>query len=178
MKSIKWMLVLSCLLAMVAGALAQNSQTRRTFGYIDGKTGIFHPLNRTPLSAEAAAAITPTTGTFVFNVTITVSSALPTTSVITCSIFGGVDDTETGDFSNFVETTATRKGNTATCTVTVPYEWELGDPSKDIVNLDLEVDASASTSTGSYEEDFDNPAITMAVPANGTTTTKSITTTI
>jgi hypothetical protein len=177
MKLMKLMLAISCLLTLVASALAQNSQNKRTFGYIDGKTGIFHPLNRTPLSAEAAAAITPTTGTFVFNVTIAVSSALPTSAVISCSVFGGVDDAA-GDFTNFVETTATRKGNTATCTVTVPYEWDLEDASKDIVDLDLEIDATASSATGGYEEDFDAPAITMAVPANGTTTTKTITTTI
>jgi hypothetical protein len=178
MKLMKLLLSLACLLLFVAGAFAQNTQHKRTFGYVDGKTGMFHALNRTPLSEEAAAAITPTTGTFVFNVTITVSSKLPTTAVISCTVFGGVDDLLTGDFTNFVEVPAVRKGNTATCTLTVPYEWDLGEASKDVVNLNLEVDASSGSTTGSYEEDFDNPLITMPVPANGTTTTKNITTTI
>jgi hypothetical protein len=107
-------------------------------------------------------------------VTITVSSALPTTAAITCTVYGVADDLETGDFSNYVEVPATRKGSTATCTLTVPYEYYLGEPSKDTVNLDLEVEATA----GSYTEDFSAPAITVAVPKTGTTTTKDITTTI
>jgi hypothetical protein len=176
----KWKLALSCLLVLVAGAFAQNSQTKRTFGYVDGKTGLFHPLTRTPLSEEAAASITPTTGTFVFNVTITVSSKLPTTAVISCGVSGGVDDTLTGFFSNYVEIAAKRTGNTATCTLTVPYSWDLGQPTKDVVDMDLSVDASAGSygTSGYYQEDFSAPAITMAVPANGATTTKNISTTI
>jgi hypothetical protein len=180
MNRTKLLLAFGCLLALVTSAFTQNTQTRRTFGYVDSRTGIFHPLNRTPLSEEAAASITPTTGTFVFNVTITVSSALPTNAVITCGVGGGVDDLLTGDFSNDVQITAKRSGSTATCTVNVPYSWDLGEPTKDTVEMDLTVEATAGTSgsTGFYDEIFIAPAITMAVPKTGTTTTKDITTTI
>jgi hypothetical protein len=180
MKSMKWMFAVACLLTVVGSAFAQNAETKRNFGYVDSKTGMFHPLNRTPLSDEILATITPTSGKFVFNVTITVSSALPTTAVISCGVNGFVDDLLTGDFSNFVEVTAKRTGNTATCTLTVPYEWYLGQPTKDIVEMDLTVDATAGITgtTGFYEETFSTPAITMAVPVTGTTTTKTITTTI
>jgi hypothetical protein len=180
MKSIKLMLALACLIALAGSALAQNTPNKRTFGYIDGKTGIFHPLDRTLLSEETAAAITPTTGTFVFNVTITVSSALPTTAVIGCTVSGGVADLLTGEFSNFVGVTAKRTGNTATCTLHMPYEWYLGQPTKDVVELDLDVSASVGTigSAGYYAEEFIAPIVTQAVPVNGTTTTKNVTTTI
>jgi len=180
MKWMKLFLISACLLTIAASAFAQNTPTKRAFGYIDGKTGIFHPLNRTPLSDEVAAAITPTTGKYVFNVTITVSSVLPTTAVITCELSGGVDDLLTGLFSNDVAVTAKRTGNTATCTLTMPYEWYLGEPTKDTVALDLEVSATAGTfgTSGFYEESFIAPEITSTVPANGTTTTKNVTTTI
>jgi len=104
MKLTKLLFVVACLLGLVAGGFAQNAETketRGTFGYLDSKTGVFHRLTRTPLPAEAPA-ITPTTGKFVFNVTITVSSALPTTAAIGCSVFGGVDDLTSGAFSNSV----------------------------------------------------------------------------
>lgn len=180
MKLAKLILASACLIVLVGSALAQNTQPKRTFGYIDGKTGTFHSLNRTPLSDEALAAVTPTTGKFVFNVTITVSSALPTTAVISCSVSGGVDDLLTGEFSNFVELTAKRTGNTATCTLNVPYEWYLGQAAKDVVEMDVTVGASVGSfgSSGYYDEEFVGPAITMPVPVTGTTTTKNITTTI
>lgn len=180
MKSMKWIFAIACLSTLVASAFAQNAETKRNFGYIDSKTGMFHPMNRTPLSDEILATISPTSGKFVFNVTITVSSALPTTALISCAVDGFVDDLLTGDFFNDVEITAKRVGNTATCTLTVPYEWYLGQPAKDIVEMDLTVVATAGTSgtTGFYEESFSSPAITMAVPPTGTTTTKAITTTI
>jgi len=181
MKLTKLLFVVACLLGLVAGGFAQNAETketRGTFGYLDSKTGVFHRLTRTPLPAEAPA-ITPTTGKFVFNVTITVSSALPTTAAIGCSVFGGVDDLTSGAFSNSVSVTATRSGNTATCTLNIPYSWDLANASKDTVNLDLTVNASASTTgSGFYEEEFSAPVLTIKVPANGTTTTENITTTI
>jgi hypothetical protein len=180
MKSMKLMLAVACLIAMVSSAFAQNTPNKRTFGYIDGKTGIFHPLNRTPLSEEAAAAITPTTGTYVYNVTITVSSALPTTATIICNLSGGVDDPVSGVYSNEVEVTAKRTGNTATCTLTMPYSWDLASPTKDTVELDLGITATSGSfgSAGYYFEEFIAPGTTSTVPKTGTTTTQNVTATI
>jgi hypothetical protein len=137
-------------------------------------------LNRTPLSEEAAAAITPATGTFVYDVTITVSSVLPTTAVITCDLSGGVDDLLTGVFWNEVGVTAKRRGNTATCTLTMPNSWDLEEPTKDTLELDLAVTASVGSfgTTGYYYEEFIAPGTTSIVPKTGTTTTKSVSATI
>jgi len=181
MKFMKLLIAVTCLLGLIAGAFAQEAETRTskgTFGYIDRKTGMFHPLERTPLSAEAAAAITPTTGTFVFNVTITVSSVLPTTALINCAVSGGVSDLKTGFFSNYVNVPAKRTGNTATCTLSVPYEWSLATPTTDTVSMDISVSTATSSTAGSYEEYFTAPALTLKVPANGATTTTAISTTI
>jgi hypothetical protein len=178
MKLMKLLFAVTCLLGLVASSFAQNVETRKkTLGYLDPKTGLFHSLARTPLSAEEAGSITPTTGTFAFTVTITISKTLPTTAVIECEVFGGVEDSITGTFSNEEVVTATRSGTTATCKLTMPYSWDLGNSSKDVVNLDLIVSASYTTPQF-YEESFDNPLITIPVPANGSTTKENITTTI
>jgi hypothetical protein len=179
MKSMNLMLAFACLIALVGSASAQNTPNKRTFGYIDGKTGIFHPLDRTPLSEEAAAAITPTTGPFVYNVTITVSSALPTTATITCNVSGGVSEGESA-YANDVGVTAKRTGNTATCTLTMPYSWDLAEPTKDTVEFDLDITATnGSFGTASYYyEDFTVPVTTSTVPKTGTTTTQNVSATI
>lgn len=182
MKPAKVLLALACGLGMTLASVAQNAETRKpVFGYQDPKTGMFHPLDRTPLSAEAAAAITPTTGTVVFTVTIQVSSAIPTTAPITCALNGGVNDPSTGFWTFNFSKTATRVSTTsASCTLTMPYSVDLGTPSTDTLSLDLSVGVSFGTfgTAGFYEEFNTMPALTMHVPANGTHTTKTITTTI
>lgn len=182
MKLMKLLFAIACLLGLVASSFAQTTDatsSRKTFGYVDTKTGLFHPLTRA-IQTEESRAITPTTGKFVFNVTIAVSSALPTNAVITCNVTGGVDDATSGAFTNDVTVTATRTGNTATCTVNVPYSWDLANASKDIVALDLIVTATVGTlgTNSFYEEIFGAPGITSKVPANGATTTETIATTI
>jgi len=183
MKLMKLLFAVICSLGLLASGFAQTTETQKktaVFGYMDPKTGLFHSLARTPLSPEEAAAIVPTTGKFVFNVTITVNSALSTKAVIGCEAVGGVADLTTGEFTNIVAVTATRSGTTATCTVTVPYSWDLATPAKDTVAFDLSVSASVGTlgSTTFYDETFTAPGITTKVPANGATTTENITTTI
>ena len=83
-------------------------------------------------------------------------------------------------FTNVVGVAGKRTGNKATCTLNVPYEWYLGTPAQDTVAMDLEVVATVGTlgTSGFYEEAYNSPAVTMKVPANGTTTTENITTTI
>ena len=184
MKLMKLLFAAICLLGLVASGFAQNAETQKktaVFGYMDSKTGLFHSLTRTPLSPEEAAAVTPTTGKFVFNVTITVASTLSTKAVIGCQVAGGIADVTSGDiFSNVVVVTATRSGTTATCTLAVPYSWDLASPAKDTVAFDLSVDATVGTpgTAAFYEETFDAPVITTKVPATGTTTTENIITTI
>jgi hypothetical protein len=183
MKLVKLSFAVACLLTLVASGFAQTadaSQSKKTFGYVDTKTGLFHPLTRAIQSEESRAAITPTTGKFVFNVTITVSSALPTSAVIVCEVVGGVADATSGEFSNDVVVTATRSGNTASCPVTVNYSWDLASPTKDTVEFDLTVTATTGTVGGENfsQETFIAPAVTAKVPANGATTTETVATTI
>lgn len=182
MKLMQRLFAVIYLVGLVTSGFAQTteSQQKTVFGYVDPKTGLFHSLARTPLSAVEKAAITPITGQFVFNVTIAVSSKLSTKAVIGCQVDGGVDDLKSGYFSNEVSVTATRSGNTAKCTLTVPYSWDLATPTTDTVVFDLSVSATLDTvgTQGYYYENFTAPSITSKVPANGATTTQDITTTI
>ena len=182
MKPTKLLFALICLLGVVASGFTQNAdagKAQRTFGYVDNKTGVFHPLNRT-VQSDLVPAVTPTTGKFVFNVTLTLSPGLPTNAVIVCTVAGGVADLTSGVFSNSVSVTATRSGGTATCTLNMPYSWDLANASKDTVQLDFAATAVVGTigSQNFYEETFTSPAITSKVPANGATTTETITSTI
>ena len=182
MKFMKTLIAAAGFLALAAGSFAQTAASQEsapTFGYMDAKTGMFHTLSR-PLPSAETPAVTPTTGKIVFNVTITISSALPASAVITCLATGGVADAATGEFSNVAAVTAKKTGTTATCTVSVPYSWDLATPAKDIVEFDLSVEATSGTlgSATFYEEAFTAPAITIKVPANGATTTETIATTI
>lgn len=181
MKSMKLLMIAVCVLGFVGGGFAQNVETNKTpvFGYMDPKTGLFHSLTRQVRSAEEPT-ISPTTGKFVFNVTITVSAGLSSSAVIGCTVAGGVADLTTGEFTNVVSVTAARSGRTATCTLNVPYSWDLAAPASDVVAFDLSVTAAVGKlgSASFYEESFTAPGITTKVPANGATTTEDITTTI
>lgn len=187
MKMKKLLLIMMQTMAVLVMAAvighAQDSETakpQRIFGYVDSKTGNFHALNRNLSSEEDRAAITPTTGKFVVNVTIQVSSALPTNAVIACLVSAGVDDATSGGFANVVVATATRSGNTATCKLNMPYSWDLANASKDMVKFDLEVGAGTGKEGSNVfsTESFTAPMTTIKVPANGATTTQNVTTTI
>jgi hypothetical protein len=181
MKLSKLLFAVAGLLGFVASGFAQNVETKKThgiFGYLDPKTGIFRSLTQREPRSAADAAITPTTGTFVFNVTITVSSTAPK-GPISCFVSASVDDPKEGGFTNYVAVPATVTGTTATCKLTIPYEWYLDTPSADKVYLDLSVSTVSATTKEDYSEGFSAPLLTLSsVPPSGTTTTETYTTTI
>ena len=183
MKLTNVLFFVTCLLGLVASSFAQNAEPRGknpVFGYIDPKSGMFHSMDRTPLTDEQAATIAPTTGSIVLNVTIQVSSSLSTTAKFFCSSDTAVSDSLTGGWTAVVTVTGSRVGNTVTCKLTIPYSWDLGAPTTDTMAVDLIVDTTVGTAgtSGFYEEENTMPVVTMKVPPNGTTTTKNITTTI
>jgi len=125
------------------------------------------------LISAQAAAVTPTTGQFVFNFTITLSSTIPTTTTIGCVAQVSV----TGDKSipgilEIEGSTATRSGSTATCAVTIPYSWNLVNPSTDKVGIvyTIEAPVQGGVYTVPYRQTHENLG-TILVPANGATTT-------
>lgn len=130
------------------------------------------------------AALTTFGGTFVFKITITVKSTLGT-DTIACSAGLDVIDQNpttfvvTGTWEEGAAVAAVRSGGTATCTVTIPYSWSLANGSTDMVNLDYEIAAPASSSNPPLPSRFNSHSLaSMHVPANGSTTTVTVTATI
>jgi len=83
--------------------------------------------------------LTTFTGKFVVTFTITISSAVPTSTTIACNV-GVIVIDAAGDISDSLATTATRSGSTATCSVTLPYSWAVSAQS-DTVYVSYDVSA-------------------------------------
>jgi hypothetical protein len=92
-------------------------------GFLDPQTGRFtvRPI------IYGNTAVTSFTGTIKLVFAITIKSNIPTTDTIKCMASIAANDST---FShNYIETalvTAARSGSTAACTISVPYQWELG----------------------------------------------------
>jgi hypothetical protein len=148
----------------------------------------------TPLWAQSADAITPatapTTGTFVFNFTITASSAVPKNGVISCHSSASVFESSSGqNIQQDAHGIATLSGGKWICKANMPYSWVLASPSSDNVNLSysvelddgLEVTATNGTATLVVPNSIDKVSQgigSIKVPLNGSTTTETIASTI
>ena len=148
-------------------------------GYLDPRTGIFHALPVPDLQEADVPPPAATGGKLVFNFTITVSSALASTTKIFCTASATVLEATLSEFAESASVTATRSGSTATCTVTIPYSWNLSTVSTDRVSLSYTIIAGVPTTTiplATRTSEHSLPPI--SVPANGATTTATITATI
>ena len=132
------------------------------------------------------AALTTFGGTFVFKITITIKSAnLPGTDTIGCEAGLSVIDENpttfvvTGTWEEGAAVAAVRSGSTATCTVTIPYSWSLANGSTDLVYPDYAIQVPASASNPPLPSRINSHSLaSLHVPANGTTTTITISATI
>jgi len=164
---------------------AQAPPQRHPLGYYDPATGSFSPL--VPAQDPDAPAVTPTTGTFDFNFTLTVKTAIPKNSVITCNALASVSDPGSG-FSAGEQAFGTAKlvsGTTYSCALKIDYSWLLTTPSTDKVNLSVsagvgegyEITATNGTGTTVQVVGTRNSSQSIGsikVPANGATTTETI----
>jgi len=149
-------------------------------GYLNSRTGIFHPIRRAPPQDDVEPLATSTyTGTFVVNFTITVSSAIPATETIGC--VAGASLVDTGTVHAIVDLAASAvtrgTGSTVTCTVTIPYSWKLASASTDSVGLSYAVTfpAEFSTPAGLWPHRTGSQEIgKIKVPVSGTTTTEIV----
>lgn len=171
------------LFAMSASLWGQNSATPRGIrGYLDPQTGVFHALP-TPQVEDDDADRTVTTvgGKFVVNFTITVDSTIASTTKIGCNV-----EASFADSTNFITeqagTAVTRgSGTTVTCSVTIPYSWKLSTASTDMVGLTYTITSPTEISTATLEYPLrisTQSIATIKVPANGATTTETVTATI
>jgi len=164
------------------------SENNGVLGYLDPRTGSFRLAHVAPVddaAAEAAAAAATTrAGKLVFSFTITIASALPTTSNILCSASANLidDGVSLSALRTIIESAtvaATRTGSTAKCTVTIPYSWSLVTPTTDAVSLAYVVQATGvTTAAGMVSRDSTQSLGSIAVPLNGATTTHTIAVTL
>jgi hypothetical protein len=154
------------------------------YGHWDPTTGIFKPAHQVPLDNASAngEAMPPTstyTGKFVVNFTVTISSAIPTGDTIGCNVSVTLVDTA-GDTTDSMAVSATRSGSTATCSVTIPYSWQVTSTTDPVyVSYDISAPPQPLVSTSSFPRRYTtHPISKITVPLNGATTTYTITTTI
>src|SRR5215469_902845 len=132
-------------------------------------------------SAGGGAATSTFAGKFVFNFTITISSTISTSVKIACAANATLEDLAPANvILESAEVTATRSSSTAACTVNIPYSWKLGSAPADKVTLTYQIAAPVeATGTSLLPSRVSEQTVgIISVPANGTTTTETITATI
>jgi hypothetical protein len=158
-----------------------NIAGRGIQGYLDPKTGAFHPIPAVEQSDAEPPATVTYGGKFVFKFTITVAATISATAKIACTASADVTDINGASYNFFDETAsalATRSGTTATCTVNIPYSWKLASGGSDMVSLSYVISAPSeiSTATDAYPNRISSASLTsIKVPLNGATTTETIT---
>lgn len=171
---------------MTLSLWGQNAAIHGIPGYLNPRTGGFHPLPQVDDQAIEAPAATTFGGKFVVNFTITVSSAIASTNKIGCNVGVSLEDGLATTSPNFINETAgtavTRgTGTTVTCSVTIPYSWKLTSSTTDSVSITYSIDSPVeiSTAAGEYPTRSSSQTIaTIKVPLNGATTTETVTATI
>jgi len=176
--------ILALLCAFVVGltipargqAQQSTSSGRGIFGFLDARTGAFHPAVPQALTSngEVAALTAATTGKFVFNFTISVQSALASTVGIECNASAETFEATTQHtILEDAAVSATRTGSTAKCTVTIPYSWVLTTPTTDMVTLSYQL--SAPTAAPALPSRLSTQTVAVIkVPLTGATTTETI----
>jgi hypothetical protein len=180
MKTWKFIIVCACFMGLTLPLWSQQAKEAvkpGILGHLDPRTGAFTPLVQRPLEdEEALEPLTPTTGTLVFNFTISIKSKNLGGDTILC--FADASVFETSSLFDAIESAsvkATVSGSTAKCTVTIPYSWPLKSASSDTISMSYSVEASG-TSLATRTSSQSLPSI--KVPPNGTTTTETIASTI
>jgi len=173
------------LVALAVPLLSQNPRSasvRGIYGHWDPNTGIFTPVHEASAAPREGEELPPTTaytGKIVANFTITITSAIPTTDTIACSVNVDVVDT-TGSITDSLSTSATRSGATATCSVTIPYSWNITTTADSVyITYDISAPPQPLVSASAFPRRYSGrPVATITVPANGATTTYTLTDTL
>jgi len=159
--------------------LAQTS-TAKIAGTFDPTTKLFTPTPAVVASDASTAAAVTFGGKLVFNFTITVTSAIPTADVISCTASADVLDAGAGNIILEQATVkATRTATAATCTVTIPYSWSLVTGPADKMSLTYIINGTGTTVATALPSRLSSQGLgSFAIPANGTTSTFTVKATI
>jgi len=160
----------------------------RILGYYNADTGLFEPARpSTPDLAEAT--VTPTTGTLVYKFTITLKSTLPKNALIICSAGGEVIESSYSANEAGLGIATPVSGDTYTCSVSMPYSWQLQKASTDKIILSykaetyLALQVTAANGAGTTVQTTagrvsSQSSAEIPVPANGATTTETVSITL
>jgi len=174
-KLILGMVVCAFGLSQVSWGQEAPADANEALGYLNYSTGVFRPVGQTEdFDSELEAAKTPQTGTFVVNFTITIKSAIPATSPIICGVTASVNDISAAGVNVITEVATVagaRTGNTAKCTVTIPYSWMVLNPAAAKVNLIYNLTGSKGAA---LTRSSSGSIASIPVPANGSTTTQAV----
>lgn len=162
----------------------QAPSPHHILGYFNQDTGLFEPLSTASQDPELAP-VAATTGTLVFNFTITMKSAIPKNDIITCSAAGAVIETSYSTNEAGFGIAKLVSGTTYSCSVSMPYSWLLNTPATDKiilsykaqVNEGLQITAANGTGTNvlvSAVRASSQTTASIPVPANGAITTKTV----
>ena len=181
-------LVLVCAPLGYAQLEAQPAGPHRIPGFYHPDTGIFEPVHSSMQDAETQA-VTPTTGTLVFNFTITLKSALPKNAILICTAQGAVIETSFSTTEDGLGIATLESGSTYTCSVSMPYSWMLNTPTTDKIIVSykaeifeaLQVTATNGTTisvTSTAGRASSQTTADIKVPASGAVTTESVSLTL
>lgn len=175
-----------CLSMTPAYSQMGTSQHPKTFGYQD-EQGVFHAFQAVPDTVTK----TDYTGTLDVTIHITVKSTFKTGTTIAC----GAEAIATSEniatyagiaYDEWAFADATGSGTTYTCTLKIPYSWNLITPSSDIQNsMSVSYTVVALGTSGTifsvnqgYRETGSDIVQQVAIPAIGATTSYSVNATI
>jgi len=114
-----------------------------------------------------------TGGKIVLTLTTTLTTSFPTTEVFSCGLNATVADVISGlTFSDTIFVTATKSGNTLSCTVTLPYGWDLASPTQDIMLVLYTINATNGTGNPTHVAQH-GVASVRGVPTGTTSYTRS-----
>ena len=178
-------IVLGVLVCALSSQLCWSQEAKpvspnRILGYLDSSTGAFRSIvQMEDFDSNSLAATSPQTGTIVVNFTITIKSVIPATAPINCSVEATVTEVSAGGvniISDGATVAATRTGNTAKCTVTIPYSWMVSNTATARLSLNYSLVASRPGTTGLLNRTSIGTIATIPVPANGATTPQTVNT--
>jgi hypothetical protein len=170
-----------CLLVFAASSFAQLSRTAPSPGNLDIlDTKLISSDSRSD-SASPDTTTTPTAGTYTLTLNINLVSTIPKSTKIVCLVQIQVTgDTLLSGIQQTAGAAATRSGNTASCTVQIPYSWNLGSPATDKFERIYSILAPIEATVG-IPVPFNSGHLNLgsiAMPANGATTTETFAATL
>lgn len=138
-----------CLFGLLATGWSQLSTSTVTPGipgYLDPQTGSFRPMPVVPDVDVGVYAPSATAGKIVLTLTTTLTTSFPTTEAFSCGLNATVADVISGlTFSDTIFVNATKNGSTLSCTLTLPYSWDLVSPTQDVMLVLYTINATNGT---------------------------------